>query len=696
MPASPRRACWKRRDLSERRGRGKRRPSGGSPSSAAAKAGPRAEPLKPTTEAPAIESFHEWPLVEDVQRAIEAMGITKPTPVQKLAIGPVLEGRDVIAKAETGTGKTLAFGAPMMSKIEAGRATVLGLVLCPTRELAQQVCGVLEKLGAARGVKTALVVGGEPMPPQINALKAGAQVVVGTPGRVIDLYGQRFLSFPWTEFVVLDEADEMLEIGFIDDVRKILSYTPEERQTLLFSATYPSEVLKLARESTRNPVEIATAAGIATVKNIDQSWIAARREDRALLLTRIIEQSASDDVFLVFCDRRTEVDQLFRQLGRLPFSVKSLHGGYDQAARFRVMSAFRTGEVKALIATDVAARGLDVHQVSHVVNFSVPRDASTYTHRIGRTGRAGRDGAAITIVGPEHVGRWEEILRDTKWQIREEQAPDRTGRQRVRDERRGPPPREREEREERGFDGPRRDERGPSSEFREPRGEARRSGAPSQRADRRPDAVEGAGAARRDRRDESSAPRREESSAPRREESGAPRREESGALRRDERGPRRGAPRAEPAASSAPQQPSRRPAAARDAAPERATPEREQAAPRREERPAARREERAPAREPRAVSATRAPSPTVGAASERPKRAMSTRERLQLERERAQAGARSEPAAAPRSAARAAKPAAAAPSDTPSAARGDDSAPPRRRGGRSRRPAAENGPPDAP
>ncbi|MBL8804536.1 MAG: DEAD/DEAH box helicase [Planctomycetes bacterium] len=668
--------------MSERRGRGKRRPSGGSPSSAAAKAGPRAEPLKPTTEAPAIESFREWPLVEDVQRAIEAMGITKPTPVQKLAIGPVLEGRDVIAKAETGTGKTLAFGAPMMSKIEAGRATVLGLVLCPTRELAQQVCGVLEKLGAARGVKTALVVGGEPMPPQINALKAGAQVVVGTPGRVIDLYGQRFLSFPWTEFVVLDEADEMLEIGFIDDVRKILSYTPEERQTLLFSATYPSEVLKLARESTRNPVEIATAAGIATVKNIDQSWIAARREDRALLLTRIIEQSASDDVFLVFCDRRTEVDQLFRQLGRLPFSVKSLHGGYDQAARFRVMSAFRTGEVKALIATDVAARGLDVHQVSHVVNFSVPRDASTYTHRIGRTGRAGRDGAAITIVGPEHVGRWEEILRDTKWQIREEQAPDRTGRQRVRDERRGPP-REREEREERGFDGPRRDEREPSSEFREPRGDARRSGAPSQRAERRPDSADSAGAARRDRRDETSAPRREESSAP----------------RRDERGPRRGAPRAEPTASSAPQQPSRRPAAARDAAPERepsGRAAREQAAPRREERSAARREERPPAREPRGVSATRAPNPTVGAgASERPKRAMSTRERLQLERERAQSATRSEPAEAPRSAARAAKPAAAAPSGAPPAGDGDDSAPRRRRGGRSRRPAAENGPPDA-
>jgi len=601
--------------LSDRRGRGRRAPGGDSPSS---KSGPRAEPLKPTTEAPDIHTFREWPLTPEVQSAIEAMGITQPTPVQKLAIGPVLEGRDVIAKAETGTGKTLAFGAPMMSKIEAGRSTVLGLVLCPTRELAQQVCGVLEKLGAPRGVKTALVVGGEPMPPQINALKAGAQVVVGTPGRVIDLYGQRFLSFPWTEFVVLDEADEMLEIGFIDDVRKILSYTPEERQTLLFSATYPTEVLKLARESTRNPVEIATASGIATVKNIDQSWIAARREDRALLLTRIIEQSASDDVILVFCDRRTEVDQLMRQLGRLPFSIKALHGGYDQAARFRVMSAFRTGEVKALIATDVAARGLDVHQVTHVVNYAVPRDASTYTHRIGRTGRAGRDGTAITIVGPEHVGRWHEILRDTKWEIREDQAPDRSGRPPVREGRRpwrGPdgPVEEGGEREvrERGSRGPLRgDERGERAaaeapraprarpaEDRQPepqrdesrRGTARRDSQPreerrpSERRARDPQATEA----------RSQEPRRE---APTREE--APRRDDS----------RRRGPQERPAPSSrAPREGSAR----EDA---------RVAAPRAESTP------RPPPRE-------RAPAEAPSAGSDRPKRAMSTRERLRLERE---------------------------------------------------------------
>lgn len=374
----------------------------------------------------------------EVQDAIEAMGITSPTPIQRLAIGPVLEGRDVIAKAETGTGKTLAFGAPMMSRIDPARASVLGLVLCPTRELAQQVAGVIEKLGASRKIRVALVVGGEPINPQVEALKAGAQVVVGTPGRVIDLYGQKFLSFPWTETVVLDEADEMFEIGFIDDVKKILSYTPDERQTLLFSATFPPEVLALARASTRNPLEIATAAGVATVKTIDQGWMQLLRDDRSLALTRLIEQSNADDVFLVFCDRRTEVDSLMRQLERMPFSVKALHGGYDQAARFRVMSAFRTGEVKALVATDVASRGLDVHQVTHVINYSVPRDVQDYTHRIGRTGRAGRSGTAITFVTPDHAGRWRDIERTAPWKIEPLELPGRTSRSSPRRETRAP------------------------------------------------------------------------------------------------------------------------------------------------------------------------------------------------------------------------------------------------------------------
>jgi len=198
------------------------------------------------------------------------MGIVKPTPIQALSIDAVLDGKDVIAKAETGTGKTLAFGAPMMERIDAQRRTVLGLVVCPTRELAQQVANVLIALGKVNGVKVALIVGGDPAQPQVKQLKAGAQVVVGTPGRILDLYEQKFLAFPWAEFVVLDEADKMFEIGFLPDVRKILSFMPKERQTLLFSATYPNEVLELAREFTNDPLEVATASGHATVDSIRQ------------------------------------------------------------------------------------------------------------------------------------------------------------------------------------------------------------------------------------------------------------------------------------------------------------------------------------------------------------------------------------------------------------------------------------------
>jgi ATP-dependent RNA helicase DeaD len=351
------------------------------------------------------------------------MGITVPTPIQKLAIGPVLAGRDVIAKAETGTGKTLAFGAPMMSKIDPSRSSVLGLVLTPTRELAEQVATVLQKLGEPRGVRIALIVGGEPLGPQVNSLRAGAQVVVGTPGRVLDLYGQRFLSFPWTEFAILDEADRMLEIGFIDDVRKILSYAPEERQTLLFSATFPPELLKLAREHTRDPVEVATASGVKSGDSIDQCWMRIPDDEHSLALIRIIEQSDLEDVFLVFCDRREDVDRLMRRLERMPFSIKALHGGYDQDARFRVMSAFRTGEVKALVATDVASRGLDVAHVTHVVNYAPPRDVTDYTHRIGRTGRAGRKGQAITLVTPHGMRRWSQVLREASWKIEEVPPP---------------------------------------------------------------------------------------------------------------------------------------------------------------------------------------------------------------------------------------------------------------------------------
>ena len=383
-------------------------------------AGASVESLHPTHTPPDIATFAQWPLERTVLASIEAMGIRKPTPIQALAIGAVLEGHDVIAKAETGTGKTLAYGAPMISRIDPSRASVLGLVLSPTRELAEQVFKVLQELGGARGIKVALIVGGEPLNPQVEALHGGAQVVVGTPGRVLDLMGQGFLSFPWTEFVVLDEADKMLEIGFLDDVKKIIEACNEERQTLLFSATFPAPLLRLARDHTREPKEVATASGLATVDTIAQYFLEVSEEGRRQrALVELIEGSAEDDVFLVFCDRRTDVDWLMRRMERERFPVKALHGGYDQAARFRVMDAFRTGAVKCLLATDVASRGLDVLLVTHVVNFGLPRDASDYTHRIGRTGRAGREGIAITLVAPADRRAWRAMMRNAPYEIGE-------------------------------------------------------------------------------------------------------------------------------------------------------------------------------------------------------------------------------------------------------------------------------------
>jgi superfamily II DNA/RNA helicase len=455
--------------------------------------GPRREKIEelhPIEETPSVESFDGWDLGPEIHRGIAAMDISVPTPIQALSIGPILEGRDVIAKAQTGTGKTLAFGAPMMARIDPARATVLGLVLCPTRELAQQVHGVLATLGLPRGVRVALAVGGDPIHPQIADLQAGAQVVVGTPGRVLDLYQQRFLSFPWTEYVVLDEADKMFEIGFLDDIKRILSYTPDERQTLLFSATFPTEVLKLARESTRDPLEVATAAGTVTVDTVEQNFMELADEDRPRALLRILEQSGEGDVFLVFCGRRTEVDRLMRSLERQDIPIKALHGGYDQAARFRVMAAFRTGEVKALIATDVASRGLDVQHVTHVINYSCPRDAEDYTHRIGRTGRAGRSGTAITFVCPMDRRRWRDILNRTKADVNEMAPPERTGR----------PPRERgrdadREREDRGEGRSRARGRGRSSGRGRERGQDDRRPAPASEEPRGP-------APRRDRGEE--------------------------------------------------------------------------------------------------------------------------------------------------------------------------------------------------
>ena len=352
------------------------------------------------------------------------MEIETPTPIQCLAIQDVLDGQDVIAKAETGTGKTLAFGAPLMARLDASRRTTLALVICPTRELAQQVQTVLEKIGEYCGIGVSLVVGGDEMHGQIKQLREMPQVIVGTPGRILDLLRQKLLSLPWLEVLVLDEADKMFEIGFLDDIREIMRRTPSERQTLLFSATYVDELLELARSETRNPVEIATARGAATVDSIEQLWMEVEEDDKADVLELLFDESDPEDVFLVFCERRDDVDALLRRLKRSRHLITALHGGYSQDVRFRVMSMFREGEIKALLATGVASRGLDVQHVTHVINTGIPRELEEYTHRIGRTGRAGREGIAITLVAPEQFRRWRPLVREMNWPIYEVDAPE--------------------------------------------------------------------------------------------------------------------------------------------------------------------------------------------------------------------------------------------------------------------------------
>ncbi len=439
------------------------------------------------------------------------MGITVPTPIQRLTVDPILKGRDVIAKAETGTGKTLAFGAPMMSLIDSDRSSVLALCLCPTRELALQVAEVLRKLGEPRKLRVALLVGGDPIHPQIAELKLGAQVVVGTPGRILDLHQQRFLTFPWTQFAVLDEADKMFEIGFLDDVKKILGFLPDERQTLLFSATYPREILGLGRDFTKDPVEVATAKGLSTTDTITQLYLETDEARRASVLERILADTQDSDILLIFCDRRTEVDRLLRRLERSRFPITALHGGYDQAARSLVMAGFRAGRFKALVATDVASRGLDVDKVTHVVNYSVPRELEDYTHRIGRTGRAGRTGTAITFVTPSERRRWDAMCRQSGWTIeRFEFSRDRDRNQRGRDQESNPPSKRPEGRRDdrsssndsRGRDARRGDSRRAGSQRTEPQKDDTRQGGSQRRGPQKEDTRQGSSQRREPQKDD--------------------------------------------------------------------------------------------------------------------------------------------------------------------------------------------------
>jgi ATP-dependent RNA helicase DeaD len=343
--------------------------------------------------------FRELGLSEEVLAALDALGYEEPTPIQTEAIPILLSGRDAIGRAATGTGKTAAFALPLVERIDPGTPGVKALVLAPTRELAVQVAEAVLRYGSRRGIRVLAVYGGQPIERQLTPLRRGVDVVVGTPGRVLDHIRRRSLDLSPVRHVVLDEADEMLDMGFIEDIDAILDETPPERQTALFSATFPPRIAELAERHMRDPQRITVRAPQMETPLVRQVAYTVPRPYKLEALSRILDVEAPQSAIL-FCRTRTEVDELTEALSVRGYRPEALHGGLNQGHRDRVMKRFREGTADLLIATDVAARGLDVEHVSHVINYDMPQSPEVYVHRIGRTGRAGREGTAITIVQP--------------------------------------------------------------------------------------------------------------------------------------------------------------------------------------------------------------------------------------------------------------------------------------------------------
>jgi ATP-dependent RNA helicase DeaD len=346
-----------------------------------------------------MPTFAELGLAPDILEAIHDVGYEEPSPIQEQAIPPLLEGADVIGQAQTGSGKTAAFGLPMLQYVDPGEHEVQGLVLTPTRELCIQVTQALRAYGGRKGVDVVAVFGGAPIRSQQAQLRAGGHVVVGTVGRVKDLISRHSLMLHSTRFVVLDEADEMLDLGFLEDVERILSLTPSSRQTALFSATMPPEIRRLADQYLYDPIVIRVKTATLTVDTVEQFALEVGAREKADALVRVLEAERPEQA-IVFVRTKIRCDQLYRTLRDRGMNVKAIHGDMTQGARDGVMIAFKDGRLPLLVATDVASRGLDITGISHVINFDVPVSPDIYVHRIGRTGRVGRSGRAITFYEP--------------------------------------------------------------------------------------------------------------------------------------------------------------------------------------------------------------------------------------------------------------------------------------------------------
>ncbi|WP_024288142.1 DEAD/DEAH box helicase [Cellulomonas sp. KRMCY2] len=362
-------------------------------------------------------------LPEPLLRAVLDLGFTRPTPIQAAAIPALLAGRDITGVAQTGTGKTAAFGLPMLAAVDPDLGQVQGLVLTPTRELAMQVAEAIESFAKhIKNLSVVAVYGGAPFLPQQRALARGAQIVVGTPGRVIDHLERHTLRMDAVNFLVLDEADEMLRMGFAEDVDKVFSFAPERRQVALFSATMPPAIVRVANEHLKNPVQIATSRQSSTVTGVRQTFAVVPFRHKIGALTRVLATSDADAA-IVFCRTRGAAEEVGTALIAKGLSAATISGDVAQKDREKIVERLRGGALNVLVATDVAARGLDVERVGLVVNFDVPGEPEAYVHRIGRTGRAGRTGVAMTFVTPNEQGRLRAIERLTRQKIEESTVP---------------------------------------------------------------------------------------------------------------------------------------------------------------------------------------------------------------------------------------------------------------------------------
>jgi len=352
--------------------------------------------------------FTDFDLKSTIQQAISDAGFTEPSPVQKEAIPLILDGNDIIAQAQTGTGKTAAFGLPMMNAMRAD-GSVEGLVIVPTRELAMQVSDELYRFGKLSNLKTATVYGGTAYNKQIERIKQ-ASIVVATPGRLQDLLESGRIKMN-PSVVVLDEADEMLDMGFLDEIKNIFTFMPKDRQTLMFSATMPKGIRKLAEEILNRPKTISITKSESTNKNITQHYYVVQERERDDALVRLIDYK-NPNKCIIFCRMKKEVDRLVSHLTSQGFKVSGLHGDMEQKQREVTIRGFKQGGIDIFVATDVAARGLDVNDVTHVFNYHIPFDSESYVHRIGRTGRAGKTGEAITLVTPNELRTIKRIEKD--------------------------------------------------------------------------------------------------------------------------------------------------------------------------------------------------------------------------------------------------------------------------------------------